>query len=144
MRISSRKRDGAYLASLRESISSIEGVQHVNVNVLTGSILIMHTLPPGEIIERMASQNLFSLSDTAHTALPLSRTILQSFTRIDRGILKHTGGDLDAAGTAFLLLLGMGIYQLARGNFAAPAWYTAFWYATNLFLKANPGVSRKR
>jgi hypothetical protein len=29
--------------------------------------------------------------------------------------------------------MGAGIYQIARGNFAAPAWYTAFWYALGLF-----------
>lgn len=42
----------------------------------------------------------------------------------------------DLPGMAFLTLLGVGIYQLVRGNFAAPPWYTAFWYAMGIFTKS--------
>jgi hypothetical protein len=33
-------------------------------------------------------------------------------------------------------LLGTGIYQIVRGNFGAPPWYTAFWYAFGVFTKS--------
>ena len=52
-------------------------------------------------------------------------------------IKKLTGGDMDIAGIAFVTLLGLGIYQISRGNFIAPAWYTAFWYAMNIFLNSK-------
>ena len=35
----------------------------------------------------------------------------------------------------FGVLLALGIYQISRGNFMAPAWYTAFWYAFGVLTK---------
>jgi len=37
---------------------------------------------------------------------------------------------------AILSLLGLGLYQILRGNFRAPPWYTAFWYALGIFTKS--------
>ncbi len=37
----------------------------------------------------------------------------------------------------FLSLLISGIWQIARGNFAMPAWYTAFYYALGVFARAQ-------
>ena len=45
---------------------------------------------------------------------------------------------MDLGTASFGALLIMGIYQISRGNFMAPAWYTAFWYALNIFLKSKP------
>jgi hypothetical protein len=46
-----------------------------------------------------------------------------------------TGGELDIPSVFFAALLISGIYQIARGNMAAPAWYTAFWYAFGIFSR---------
>jgi hypothetical protein len=49
---------------------------------------------------------------------------------------QFTGGWLDLPGMAFLLLLGIGIYQIRRGNIGLPPWYTAFWYAFGVYTKS--------
>ena len=41
-------------------------------------------------------------------------------------------GKIDLPSGIFFALLGTGIYQLARGRFIIPPWYTAFWYAFGL------------
>jgi hypothetical protein len=48
------------------------------------------------------------------------------------------GGWVNLGAMAFLILLGAAIYQIARGNLTAIPWYTAFWYALNIFLKSKP------
>ena len=63
--------------------------------------------------------------------------ISDTFKQTDAKVLELSGGQLDIAGTAFLGLAGVGLYQIAKGNFAALPWYAAFWYALNIFLKAE-------
>jgi hypothetical protein len=42
---------------------------------------------------------------------------------------------VDVEVIVFLLLVGFGIYDLLRGDLRRPAWYTAFWYASEVFNK---------
>jgi hypothetical protein len=59
------------------------------------------------------------------------------FGEIENKIEKVTGGSLDISEMAFLALLGAGIFQIGKGNLTAIPWYTAFWYALNIFLKSD-------
>jgi hypothetical protein len=115
------------------------------INPLTGSVLVLHTTALGPIREYVEAHGLFKLlaeevSDTAAPAgpIPLSQGIKQGYGDFDRRLRELTGGAMDVSGLAFTALLVVGISQISRGNFAAPAWYTAFWYAFNIFLKGQP------
>jgi hypothetical protein len=46
---------------------------------------------------------------------------------------------LDLSTSASLGLLGVGLFQLGKGNVVAPAWHVAFWYALNTFLQGRTG-----
>jgi len=48
-----------------------------------------------------------------------------------------TGGEVDIPSLVFVSLLFSGIWQIARGNLAMPAWYTAFYYALGVFTRAQ-------
>ena len=61
------------------------------------------------------------------------------FASLSRRIRDFTGSAADLSGLAVLALLTVGVYQIARGNFGAPAWYTAFWYALGIFNRSNGG-----
>ena len=61
------------------------------------------------------------------------------FGSVSRRIRAFTGNAADLSGLAVLALLTVGVYQIARGNFGAPAWYTAFWYALGIFNKSDGG-----
>jgi hypothetical protein len=43
---------------------------------------------------------------------------------------------VDLPGMVFLSALLIGLYELARGNFRPPPWYTAFWYAFGVYSKS--------
>jgi hypothetical protein len=137
LKIPSKKGDFHYFESLKEQLSKCSGIETMEVNPVSGSILIVHASDVEKIAEYARNKNIFNLKNNRSNSADLHSTVSKSFKDINGKIRGITGGDMDIAGAAFLTLLGLGIYQISRGNFAAPAWYTAFWYALNIFLKSG-------
>jgi len=69
--------------------------------------------------------------------LNIRRNVRETFQDFNEKMKELTSGEIDLPTLAFLLLLGVGVYQIGAGNFAAPAWYVAFWYAMNIFMQAE-------
>jgi len=135
IQIPSRKGDGAYFSSLQQQLSSVLGIAEVRPNSLTGSLLLLHQTGAEKIAAVAAEKQLFRLVLPEAEVKPFSRRLARDFRELNRKVNRFTGGDLDIPALAFLVLLGSGGYQISQGRFAAPAWYTAFWYALNIFLK---------
>jgi hypothetical protein len=137
LKIPSKKGDFHYFKSLKEQLSGCSGIETVEVNPVSGSILIVHASDIEKIAEYARNKNIFNLKNNRPEPANLHRTVSKAFKDINGKIKGITGGDMDIAGAAFLTLLGLGIYQISRGNFIAPAWYTAFWYALSIFLMSG-------
>lgn len=138
IKMPSKKKDEEFFASLKEKFGGCAGVKAVEVNPLTGSVLFKHESNSEAIADYALKNKIFKLETSKPDYTDLHGKVAETFNGIDKKIKGITGGDMDIAGAAFVALLGMGIYQISRGNFAGPAWYTAFWYALNIFLKAKP------
>ncbi len=109
----------------------------VEVNPATGSVLLKGAQVDVDAVVRSGEENaLFSLKAESHKEGPLSKRIVAPLHHVDRSLSRFSGGELDLPGIVFLTLLSVGIYQLARGKFIAPPWYTALWYAMGIFTKA--------
>jgi hypothetical protein len=138
LRIPSKKKDDAFFAQLQTILSPIPGLDRVQVNPLSGSLLILHS----ELPEELASL-VKTLADPApkRNSSGKPNTIYQrvtgTFNQVNTRIQGFTKGELDVPTLSFIALVAMGIYQISRKNFVAPAWYTAFWYALNIFLKSK-------
>lgn len=144
LRVPSRKGDDIYFASVRDALSAMEGVERVEVSPRTASILVHHRVPIGEIMEAPGSRDLFFVrEDPEGKVTTLHDSVSTLFGSIDGRIKGMTGRSVDLAGLAFLALVIAGVYQIARGNFAAPAWYTAFWYALGIFGKSGRDSGEK-
>ncbi len=137
IKIASKKGDAAYFSCLHERFSSCEGIERLEVNALTGSVLFINPADIKVIAAYAEANKLFKLGRSQPDTTPFSNTIAKTFKAFDKKTKSFTGNDMDIPGAAFLVLLGVGIYQISRGNFTAPAWYTAFWYALNIFLKSQ-------
>lgn len=137
LKIPSKKGDFDYFKSLKEQISKCGGIETMEVNPVSGSILIIHTLNIEKIAEYARDRNIFNLKNNRPVSANLRFTVSKTFKDINGKIKGITGGDMDIADIAFLTFLGLGIYQVSRGNFIAPAWYTAFWYALSVFTKTG-------
>lgn len=136
MKIPSKKGNASYFIALKDELSKCSYIEKIEANPLTGSVLFIHRGDFKAVAENAESKNIFRFKEFDYNSTDLHRTIWATFNGINNQIKKATGGGLDIGAVAFLSLLGAGIYQISRGNFAAPAWYTAFWYALNIFLKS--------
>lgn len=111
-RIAARRGDREFYARIGAELLKCEMVQTVEINPMTGSVLVIHTTEP-EAITRYAEQHgLFRLG--GEPSAPSTDI-----------------APLDLRSLLPPLLIGLGLYQLAQGNVLAPA-ATFFWYAFSL------------
>jgi hypothetical protein len=92
----------------------------------------------GKIVAYAESSGLFKIRSSASHPTIFSRGISDTFRNLNKGVTAFTGGSASIPDIVFLTLMGFGIYQISQGNLIAPAWYVAFWYALNIFLKSQP------
>lgn len=138
VRIPSRKGDAKYLDSIKNEFSGIKGINGVEVTPLTGGVLFhLGDISVKALAEHALSCGFFRLQEPVASPVGLQQRLTGAFEGFNDKMKSFTGGELDIAGLSFLFLVGAGVYQIRKGNFAAPAWYTAFWYALNIFLKSN-------
>lgn len=148
MKIPAQKGNAAFFSSLKERFSSFPGVQKVEVNPLTGSVLVLHTIDLKEVDFKMISEytqqsGLFRLGQPNTSNGSVSQRMVESFQGVNRKVEQFTGGEVDLPTLAFVGLLGFGIFDMARGKTAAPAWHVAFWYALNIFLSNQRNKENK-
>jgi hypothetical protein len=142
IKIPSRRGGKEYFSLVNAQFSELHGIERVEVNPVTASVLLITEADVKHISDHAEAKGLFLLRKPNPHSTALSRKIMGEFNQVDDTIRKFTGGDMDLPALAFLGLVGAGIYQVSIGNFTAPAWYTAFWYATNIFTKAYGGESQ--
>jgi hypothetical protein len=137
IRIPSRKGDGFYFSALRERLHRCEQVTGVETNDRTGGALIFYTGDFAAIAGYAEKEGIFRLAAKNNNPGSLTHVTVATYKRLDSRVKSLTGGGLDLPSATWVALVGAGVYKIARGNFVAPAWYTAFWYALNIFLKAK-------
>lgn len=137
IKVPAKRGDETYFAHLRDSFEGCEGIETIDVNPITGSILFTHTIDFKIIKEYVTEKNLFTLKMNSSPPLFNSR-IKARFNNFDNRIKTFTGREIDIPGIAFLTLLGFGISQVTAGKAQAMPWHAAFWYALNVFLMRKP------
>jgi len=143
LRIPSKKGNRAYFSFLETGLSQYPGIERAVVNEATASVLMFHSLDIPAFAEHAAIDGFFRLQTAAAPVKPLYAKALEPLAELDRSLKDITRGEVDIASVIFLGLTGLGIYQISIGNFTAPAWYTAFWYAMNIAIKAKAGSDRE-
>jgi hypothetical protein len=137
IRIPARKGDPGYFSGLQSALTQLGKVDRVEVNPLTASVLIVASAGVEEVFDPAQVREWFTLRQSGSAIRPFSRKLIQGFQEVDSQIEQLTGGELDIPSIALIGLIFSGIYQISVGNFAAPAWYTAFWYAASIAVKAD-------
>jgi len=145
VRIPSKKGEAAYFAKLRDGLSRLKTFDTVEVNPPTASVLFKGAeADPSTIAEAAESGEFFAFKKEVEVRpVPLSRRLAQPIQGASAFLTRSTGGLVDLPGLAFVLLLGIGAYQVLRGNLRSPPWYTAFWYAFGFFTKSLADMASK-
>ena len=137
LRVPSKKGDGVYLKKITEEFASLPGIAQVIVNTGTSSVLFLHNLSEDAIMGHLSASGLFRLSGAPTAQGDVHLGVKGCFREMSGKVEKATGGTMGISEIAFLALFGAGVMQIGRGNFTAIPWYTAFWYALNIFLKSD-------
>lgn len=116
-------------------LAQCEGVDSVQCNPITGTLLVSHKGAFEEILDYAEKRLLFTLVE--RNLKTIAHVTLAAYGLLDSKIKRISGGELDLPQAAFITFIGTGIYQLARGRVGGPTWHNAFWYAMNVFLKAQ-------
>lgn len=139
IRIPSKRGQEAFFEDLEKAFVERrdDDGQRVEVNPTTASALFLGRFNAKHIAEIGRKAGLFHLHSTKKRKETLLGSVKNTFRTADRSLLKFTGGELDIPSVIFLGLVGHGLYQFVRGNFAGPPWYTAFWYALGVFSRSG-------
>jgi hypothetical protein len=137
IRIPSRRGDVSYFEDLRSKFSRLEKFERIQINPLTGSVLITHDdIDLKGIADYAEEKGIFSLDPDGPPSAPLARQVVNPVEKISNFLNQITDGEVDLAGLIFVSLLAFGIFEILRGRFTTPPWYTAFWYAFGVFTKS--------
>ncbi len=139
LQIPSQKRNGHFFQSVMDSLSNLSGVERIEINPVTGSILMIHSTDVEKIAQYARENGLFEIESGRRPISSFHQAAVKAFHTLDRQVKGLTGEGINLGALASIALIGAGTYQILRGNFAAIPWYTAFWYGLNLFLKSRPG-----
>ncbi|MCX8069325.1 MAG: hypothetical protein N2738_02350 [Thermodesulfovibrionales bacterium] len=137
IKVPSKKGDISFFENVMGKLEEISAIEKIEINAYTGSIVIYSSSKSDFIVNSIKSMGLFNLIGSNYEKRTIHRSVKTAFKDIDKKVKGLTAGELNLADIVFLALIGVVVYQIQRGNFAAPAWYTAIWYAMNIFLKSE-------
>lgn len=135
LRVPARKGDLSFFETLKQGFLDCNEVKGVEVNPRTASILLLHESDDHALAAFAEEKGLVKINIPSEDASNVSYKVAEIMRSINDTTVSATNGGLDLPRISFLTLMGFGIYQLSKGNFAVPPWYTAFWYAHGLFSK---------
>lgn len=144
IKLPSRKGDHVFFADLKSKLPDLletPGIQRIEMNPATGSILVIHQLDLKKSDISLVSQFLeqkgfFKLGTNNTPGTPVSQNIARTFKGMNKKITDFTSGEVDLQSLVMMGLLGLGLYQFSRGQFMIPA-ISAFWYAATLLKEGE-------
>jgi hypothetical protein len=126
-----------YFSRLQQELITLHGVRRLRANALTGTVLAEgEDLDVSAFGAEAAERGLLLLQKPEKHPSSAHLPLLTPVRRLDSELRRLTGGEIDLAVAMFLALLGFGVWELVRGNFRTPPWYTAFWYAFGVLTKS--------
>jgi hypothetical protein len=129
VKIESRRGNVAYFRKVEQQLATCSGINCLETNPVTGSLLVLHTVELESIGSFAEEKGLFRLATLyPPTTVPVTYWISDNLKELDRGLKVLSGEAIDLTGLLFLALVGLAIYQGLQGDMMAPA-VTLIWYA---------------
>jgi hypothetical protein len=137
LRIASQKRNPTFFINLKKEWEGYSGIERIKANPLSASVILYYQKLPQEVVDAIPFQEGLATGAVGRKKDTVFQQVRAVFHRTDRRLQQFTNGELDLPALTFIALVVVGLYQISRKNFTAPAWYTAFWYALNILLKTK-------
>jgi hypothetical protein len=130
IKIPAKRGDSAYFRRLAEHLDRLPGLKGFTANPRTASVLMYHGIELTSIASRAAEEGLFRVEDPPSRNVPIARQVTDGLKGIDEGFAFVSSGLFDLKSVVLVALVGMGIYQIRKGDLLAPA-ASLLWYALN-------------
>ena len=138
IKITSRKGNVAFFEKLQSTLARLQTFDELEVNALTGSVLIIaEHIDVDDIAEFAKDRQLFELAVQNSSNSPMTTQLVSHLENLNFNLRRLTTGEMDLAGILLLFLLISGFTELLRGKIQMPPWYTAFWYAFGIYKLAS-------
>jgi hypothetical protein len=137
VKIPAKKHDRDYFSQLKKYLEPWPGIKKVETNPLTGSVLVLHTLDLKTLddLKTMSDYSemlgLFKVAPPETSNASVARSLAGGIAGLNQSVKGLTAGAVDLPTLGVLGLLGVGIWQVSRGDVAVPA-ITALWYASSI------------
>ena len=161
MKVGAAKANPELLEQIKETFMVIPGVEQVEVNPATGSVVLHydvdqhdefhghlqhhtgghHQPPPTNEIDALASkisQEAEFLAENSHTA----RVIVDFFKATDKQIKSATSNTIDLKIVLATAIAGITIFEVGA-NAATPVWVTLSMFGLNHLIEANSPEARE-
>lgn len=139
VRVPEKRGDRGYFDWVAGALRDVDGVENVETNPLTGSVLVLHRTDVATILHRAEQAELFHIPSPGFRNLPTAH-VRDALTSADERIRSATRGGWDFNSVLMLACAVIGGVQVARHN-VWPAAASMFWYALTLANEKN-GVKR--
>ena len=122
LRIPDKTRDRKYFDQLEKQLQAIPGITRLEVNTLSGSLLLHHPERPfNEIKSELDRLGLFEMTGGDVPLEAPMDAVMTRLSNVDSVINEASSGGLDLATLAFVGSIGLTLQQIARGNLVGPA-----------------------
>lgn len=130
LKIVDRRKDARFFAEAAERMLGAPGVERVEANPLTGSMLLVHSGELGPVLEFAREQGVFALAGP-EAAPPLAHRLYGDIQAMNRALSRGTGGQIDLNMAVLMLFVVASVVQFFRGQVFGPS-STLLWYASTL------------
>ncbi|MBS0003529.1 MAG: hypothetical protein KFF45_10680 [Thioalkalivibrio sp.] len=130
LRVPEMRGDIPFFRDLVARLSPLEDIEAVRANPDTGGVLILHRRDTQQaVLNRVTS--VVNLTDEEYVPPSAFSRAVTGLGKLDEVIARETKGGSSLSSTIFLVLMGMALAQIARGQVMAPA-SSLLWYALDL------------
>lgn len=137
VRIPAQRGQPAYFDRLVSELARLPGLERIEANPVTATVLIVPAPDPAQLARRAAEAGLFALAGAASTpGAPLAQTVARSFAEFNDQLRRTTGGVLDLPSVGLLAFVSAALLQLQRGQVLGPA-STLLWSAVGLLRMSH-------
>jgi hypothetical protein len=130
VKVPDRRRNGAYFSAVAAELAGCPGVQSVEANALTASLLIVHDTENQTVAQFALDRGLLKMDFSPARAAETTdaERWLGALSDASTRITAASGGRGDLTSALAGIFLILAVIQLARRQVAVPA-VTALWYA---------------
>lgn len=148
LKIPQKKGDWGYFDRIAELFAHCPGIAQLQLNPAAASVLICHDGTKtqfGNISEFAQAQGLFRIAEQPAEETfsiphqPIATLTSTGLNRFDESLMELSEGLLDSRSLFLLILTGLAVHQITKGNIMTPA-ASLLWGAIELLREENKKI----